>query len=66
MEDELNSSELGTQTYWQDAYIKELDNYEQSGDIGDVWFGEDSALRVIKWIYGCGLNKDTPIIDLGL
>ncbi|XP_047522422.1 EEF1A lysine methyltransferase 2 [Pieris napi] len=65
MEDELNSSELGSQTYWQDTYVKELDNYEQSGDIGDVWFGEDSALRVIKWICGCGLEKDSPIIDLG-
>ncbi|CAH0731177.1 unnamed protein product, partial [Brenthis ino] len=66
MEDsELDPSELGTHKYWQQAYAKEIINFEKHGDPGDIWFGEDSALRVIKWICKCGVEKDEPIIDLG-
>ncbi|XP_023948955.1 EEF1A lysine methyltransferase 2 [Bicyclus anynana] len=66
MEDgELDSSELGTHQYWKEAYTKEISNFDQHGDPGDVWFGEDSALRVIDWICKCGIDKDTKIIDLG-
>ncbi|XP_041984051.1 EEF1A lysine methyltransferase 2 [Aricia agestis] len=65
MDDELNSSELGTQTYWQKTYQKELLNFDHHGDTGDVWFGEDSALRVVNWILKCGIDKNTPTIDLG-
>ncbi|XP_046976260.1 protein-lysine N-methyltransferase efm4 isoform X2 [Vanessa cardui] len=66
MEDaELDSSELGTHSYWQQAYIKEINNFEENGDPGDVWFGEDSAMRIVNWICKCGIDKDTAIIDLG-
>ena len=66
MEDsELDPSVLGTQDYWQKAYTKEIENYEEHGDTGDVWFGEDSADRVISWICDCGVERDTAIIDLG-
>ncbi|KPI99609.1 Methyltransferase-like protein 10 [Papilio xuthus] len=62
---ELEPSELGTQDYWQKAYTKEIINFEDHGDPGDVWFGEDSAYRVIKWICQCGIPLDTSVIDLG-
>ncbi|RVE47165.1 hypothetical protein evm_008133 [Chilo suppressalis] len=66
MEDtELNSSELGTHAYWQQAYSKEIANFEDHGDTGDVWFGEDSACRVINWICDCGIDKNTSVLDLG-
>ncbi|XP_068627288.1 EEF1A lysine methyltransferase 2 [Battus philenor] len=66
MEDtELEPSELGTQSYWQKAYTKEIVNFDDHGDPGDVWFGEDSAYRVIKWICQCGIPRDTAVIDLG-
>lgn len=66
MEDiELDSSELGTQSYWQKAYIKEIANFEENGDPGDVWFGEDSAYRVIEWICECGKGNETAIVDVG-
>ncbi|CAH2064867.1 unnamed protein product, partial [Iphiclides podalirius] len=64
-ESELEPSELGTQSYWQRAYQKEIINFEDHGDPGDVWFGEDSAYRIIKWICQCGIAKDAPVIDLG-
>lgn len=63
--EELEPSELGTQRYWEEAYKKEIANFEENGDLGDVWFGEDSAARVVNWICKCGLPKDTAIIDLG-
>ncbi|XP_013163396.1 PREDICTED: protein-lysine N-methyltransferase mettl10 [Papilio xuthus] len=62
---ELEPSELGTQDYWQKAYTKEIINFEDHGDPGDVWFGEDSAYRVIKWICQCGIPLDSSVIDLG-
>ncbi|XP_045509244.1 EEF1A lysine methyltransferase 2 [Colias croceus] len=65
MDEELSPSELGTQTYWQAAYTKELTNFKEHGDPGDVWFGEDSAIRVIRWICTCGVGLDDRIIDLG-
>ncbi|CAB3238112.1 unnamed protein product [Arctia plantaginis] len=66
MEDtELDPSELGTHDYWQKAYKKEIENYNEHGDPGDVWFGEDSAQRVINWICDCGVKKDVGIIDIG-
>ncbi|XP_030036171.2 EEF1A lysine methyltransferase 2 [Manduca sexta] len=66
MEDtELDSSELGTRQYWVNAYTKEIINFDEHGDPGDVWFGEDSAYRAIKWICNSGVDKSSPVIDLG-
>ncbi|KAJ8706632.1 hypothetical protein PYW07_012710 [Mythimna separata] len=66
MEDsELDPSELGTQDYWQKAYTKEIENFEEHGDPGDVWFGEDSANRVIEWLCNCGADRDTAVVDIG-
>lgn len=63
--EELHCSELGTRNYWQEAYKKEIANFDEHGDPGDVWFGEDSAYRVIKWICKCGAPQDTAIVDVG-
>lgn len=65
-EAELDPSELGTHEYWQESYTKELINFDEHGDTGDVWFGEDSAIRVINWICRCGVEKDAAVIDLGI
>ncbi|XP_049884369.1 EEF1A lysine methyltransferase 2 [Pectinophora gossypiella] len=62
---ELDASELGTKTYWQSTYTKEISNFEDHGDTGEIWFGEDSACRVIDWICNCGVAKDTAVVDLG-
>lgn len=64
-ETELDPSVLGTREYWKEAYAKEIRNFDEFGDTGDVWFGEDSALRVIRWICDCGVDRNSPIIDLG-
>ncbi|MCL4119123.1 UNVERIFIED_CONTAM: hypothetical protein GTU68_017436, partial [Idotea baltica] len=45
-EDEFTSSELGTKEFWTETYKEELGNFISNGDIGDIWYGEDSAIRV--------------------
>jgi hypothetical protein len=33
---------------WDKTYKLENENFKSHGDIGEVWFGEDSALRVVR------------------
>jgi EEF1A lysine methyltransferase 2 len=62
---ELNPSELGTKSYWDNSYTTEIKNYLSHGDTGEVWFDESSQFRVIKWMNSSGISKDESIIDLG-
>lgn len=64
---ELGGSELGTHAYWERSYGREIANYRTHGDVGEVWFDEDSQLRVIKWMLKRAntLPTDARIIDLG-
>lgn len=64
--EELNGSELGTKDYWEQAYEREIKNYKNHGDVGEIWFDEDSQIRVINWIMKQDeLADDIAIIDLG-
>ncbi|XP_058831489.1 EEF1A lysine methyltransferase 2 [Topomyia yanbarensis] len=65
--EELESSELGTKEYWETSYETEIQNYKSHGDVGEVWFDEDSQLRIIKWIekQEALICQDDAIIDLG-
>lgn len=52
---------------WDNVYRNENDNYDKDGLEGEVWFGEHSTERIVKW---CLQNKDviptsSSIIDLG-
>lgn len=63
---ELNPSELGTQEYWDKRYKTEIKNFRTHGDIGDVWFGEESMDRVFHWMNkNEKITKNSKIIDLG-
>nr|CAD7391966.1 unnamed protein product [Timema cristinae] len=65
-DDDLQSSELGTLEFWEDTYALEIGNFQDHGDVGEVWFGEDSSLRVTRWLSSCDeVLKDDAIIDLG-
>ena len=39
------ASQLGTKDYWDGAYEKENDNFDDHGDVGEVWFGEEAGVR---------------------
>lgn len=63
--EELGGSELGTKDYWERSYDSEIRNYKSHGDVGEVWFDEDSQLRVINWMLRKEIASDVSVIDLG-
>lgn len=63
--EELNGSQLGTKEYWDKSYTNEIKNYKSHGDVGEIWFDEDSQFRVINWMVKNDVAGDSRIIDLG-
>ncbi|XP_031571768.1 EEF1A lysine methyltransferase 2-like [Actinia tenebrosa] len=62
----LPPSRLGTKEYWDEAYQKEQENFEDIGDVGEIWFGEGSMNRMIKWIKKSSrITKDSSMLDIG-
>ncbi|XP_017047538.1 EEF1A lysine methyltransferase 2 [Drosophila ficusphila] len=65
MDSELSGSELGTQEYWESSYNREIRNYKSHGDVGEIWFDEDSQQRVIDWLLKQKVDKKSNVLDLG-
>ncbi|XP_067613176.1 EEF1A lysine methyltransferase 2 [Eurosta solidaginis] len=64
--EELNCSELGTKDYWDKSYAREIKNYKNFGDVGEIWFDEDSHIRVINWLLQQDyISNDVTIADMG-
>ncbi|CAH1961961.1 unnamed protein product [Acanthoscelides obtectus] len=64
--EELEPSELGTHEYWNHRYETEIANYSAHGDAGEIWFGDDTVERILRWICKTPeIAKDSSIIDLG-
>lgn len=64
--EELEGSELGTKDYWDHCYQREINNYKNHGDVGEIWFDEDSQIRVINWLLKCDdVEIHDRLIDLG-
>ena len=49
-DEHLTESELGTKAYWEDFYQTELENFVDSGDQGETWFGRRNTNMIIQWI----------------
>ncbi|XP_078676606.1 EEF1A lysine methyltransferase 2-like [Branchiostoma floridae x Branchiostoma belcheri] len=59
-------SELGTKEYWDAAYEREKRNFEDNGDVGEIWFGEDCMERIVAWFReGSLVQTDSRILDIG-
>ena len=51
---------------WDDAYKKEIENFEDHGDEGEVWFGEEAMDRVFRWMDKNGVDMaGSRVLDLG-
>ncbi|XP_062134035.1 EEF1A lysine methyltransferase 2 [Drosophila sulfurigaster albostrigata] len=64
---ELEGSELGTKEYWENSYTREIQNYHSHGDVGEIWFDEDSQQRIVDWLLKQeNVDKQTArVLDLG-
>ncbi|KAF7773241.1 hypothetical protein Agabi119p4_5408 [Agaricus bisporus var. burnettii] len=49
MTTELQPSKLGTKEHWDKVYSEELTNFEEIGDEGEIWFGEESIEKMVDW-----------------
>ncbi|GJJ76276.1 EEF1A lysine methyltransferase 2 [Entomortierella parvispora] len=64
---DFKPSALGTKDYWDKVYDREVINFEDHGDIGEIWFGEDSAVKMVDWVeeHYEDEKETTSILDLG-
>ena len=49
---------------WEKVYSRELDNFHECGDEGEIWFGKQCERRLAEWVTA-RFDKGTPIVDLG-
>ncbi|KAM3606326.1 uncharacterized protein V6R79_014379 [Siganus canaliculatus] len=64
-DNDFGTSKLGTKEYWEDAYQKELETFKDIGDVGEIWFGEESMSRVLRWMDKAKIPDDAAILDIG-
>ncbi|KAJ7650125.1 hypothetical protein FB45DRAFT_887041 [Roridomyces roridus] len=46
---DLQPSKLGTKDHWDQVYKTELENFQENGDEGEIWFGLESVRKMVKW-----------------
>ncbi|KAF7663654.1 hypothetical protein LDENG_00204760 [Lucifuga dentata] len=65
LDDDVGSSVLGTKEHWEDVYQRELDTFKDIGDVGEIWFGEESMDRVLRWMEKAKIPENAAILDIG-
>uniref|UniRef100_A0A8C0IUB0 EEF1A lysine methyltransferase 2 n=1 Tax=Chelonoidis abingdonii TaxID=106734 RepID=A0A8C0IUB0_CHEAB len=50
---------------WNAAYESELQIFQESGDAGEIWFGEESMIRLIRWMEKQKIPLDSSVLDIG-
>ncbi|VDO47401.1 unnamed protein product [Onchocerca flexuosa] len=65
-EDEIICSKLADKEYWIEHYERELRNFEEFGDEGEIWFGRVAENRLVNYVSGSEeLSKSSKLIDFG-
>ncbi|KAM6915980.1 EEF1A lysine methyltransferase 2 [Xenentodon cancila] len=64
-DNDFETSKLGTKAYWEEAYQKELETFKDIGDVGEIWFGEESMSRVLRWMDKAKIPENAAILDIG-
>ncbi|KAM4592037.1 EEF1A lysine methyltransferase 2 [Odontesthes bonariensis] len=62
---DFGTSKLGTKEYWEEAYRRELETFEDIGDVGEIWFGEESMIRVLRWMDKARIPENAAVLDIG-
>ncbi|KAI9512078.1 S-adenosyl-L-methionine-dependent methyltransferase [Russula earlei] len=59
-------SRLGTKAHWDSVYRREVANFEETGDEGEVWFGEDSVEKMVDWaLENVPASSDPRVLEIG-
>ncbi|XP_012579427.1 PREDICTED: protein-lysine N-methyltransferase METTL10 isoform X3 [Condylura cristata] len=58
-------SALGTREHWDAVYERELQTFQEYGDTGEIWFGEESMSRLIRWMQKQKIPLDASVLDIG-
>ncbi|ERE78787.1 methyltransferase-like protein 10 [Cricetulus griseus] len=58
-------SALGTREHWDAVYERELRTFQEYGDTGEIWFGEESMNRLIRWLQKHKIPSDASVLDIG-
>ncbi|KAM6066838.1 EEF1A lysine methyltransferase 2 isoform 2-T2 [Chlamydotis macqueenii] len=61
----FSPSVLGTREHWDAAYERELQTFQDIGDAGEIWFGEESMVRIIRWLEKQKVPLDSSVLDIG-
>uniref|UniRef100_A0A8C2UT05 EEF1A lysine methyltransferase 2 n=1 Tax=Chinchilla lanigera TaxID=34839 RepID=A0A8C2UT05_CHILA len=64
-EDGFVPSALGTREHWNAVYERELQTFQEYGDTGEIWFGEESMTRLIRWMQKHKIPLDASVLDIG-
>ncbi|XP_053165514.1 EEF1A lysine methyltransferase 2 isoform X2 [Hemicordylus capensis] len=64
-EEDFEPSALGTKEHWDAVYEQELQFFKESGDAGEIWFGEESMARLIRWIEKQKIPLNSSVLDIG-
>ncbi|KAF4613653.1 hypothetical protein D9613_007919 [Agrocybe pediades] len=63
---DLQPSKLGTKEHWDEVYEQEVENFEELGDEGEIWFGEESVDKMVEWILeNVPPSKRALILEVG-
>ncbi|XP_063124004.1 EEF1A lysine methyltransferase 2 isoform X7 [Rattus norvegicus] len=50
---------------WDAVYERELKTFQDYGATGEIWFGEESMYRVIRWMQKHKIPLDASVLDIG-
>ncbi|KAF8656216.1 hypothetical protein AX16_002652 [Volvariella volvacea WC 439] len=63
---EFKPSKLGTKEYWDSVYEEELNNFNDTGDEGEVWFGMETVEKMVDWIQDNIPSSSNPaVLEVG-
>lgn len=64
--EEEDESIIGTKQYWENLYEGELNNFNEFGDEGEIWFGKGILSKLIETVCQLVTEKETTsILDIG-
>lgn len=61
----LKPTKLGTKSYWDAQYTEEVSNYDELGDEGEIWFGQESVDKMVQ-LSSLSIPRPTPSRLTGL